>query len=286
MKIFVQSAGETSDFDYSWCSNTKDLLPEMILNLISTNSYSALFMLQSDFYSLALTSLQSVKKNRIDFSGTRIRNSIVWIGERSDSNYLLSILNLYLFQKNSLDEIIDEFINNDNREGSGYNADFDALTNLEILNFMDNCQCPNTYESLGDYFLAPDKPEFRKEFFEKLRLLVSRETEGLLFLLRQFEDEDFFLRCKARLGLSRLIENKTINKFQTNMPKDQEKNNNDFIFGAQELIKEKLSEGIEKVKNLDVKETISEGFDRIKNSEIIKSAKKRFEKRLGSIKKK
>ena len=81
MDIYIQSAGTSPDFDYSWQPQVPPLL-NRVSGLIQSESPSLVLAKFEDQFFLLITGLESPTKK--DFAGRVIRHSIAWITEAND----------------------------------------------------------------------------------------------------------------------------------------------------------------------------------------------------------
>ncbi|WP_211293058.1 hypothetical protein [Brunnivagina elsteri] len=135
MEIYVQSRGSSQDFDYRWQGETPNLAAPNILresnvyNLIQGESPSIVLGRHSEKLFLLVTGLKS--KERRDFRGRVIRNSVLWICEESEENEqslrALTVNILRDILQNDIDKAI-TFSENENE----FKTDFDAIRKLGV----------------------------------------------------------------------------------------------------------------------------------------------------------
>ncbi|MEW6709002.1 MAG: hypothetical protein AB1403_04200 [Candidatus Riflebacteria bacterium] len=202
ISVYVQSAGSSNEFDYSWQSQNEQKIPANILSLISTDLESALyfrFFQGKDW--LVLTNLHSTIQKRCDFTGTRLRNSVAWTAEKSNHQQLLALLKRYLFDKKKLETEVDGLIFNDDSEKCGFRVDFSSLADLDkdSINLVD-FSTKNLDYSLR--LIAADNSSNRERFFERLKnIIVNKVDSGVLFLLSKFQTNDSFEEINKTEGL-------------------------------------------------------------------------------------
>jgi hypothetical protein len=83
MKIYIQSRGNSPDFDYCWQSEVPSLLTR-ISSYIQSESPSVVLARFENQFILLVTGLASSDKK--DFVGRVVRHSVAWVCEESDDN--------------------------------------------------------------------------------------------------------------------------------------------------------------------------------------------------------
>ena len=132
MDIYIQSAGTSPDFDYSWQPQVPPLL-NRVSDLIQSESPSLVLAKFGDQFFLLITGLESPTKK--DFAGRVIRHSIAWITEANDNGERLTraISSQYLQGALSINEI-DRLIQLGGKNGFDFNSSKFKEFSLSILN--------------------------------------------------------------------------------------------------------------------------------------------------------
>ena len=138
MAMYVQSRGKNQDEDYRWLrikSNeyypeNPDFLIQSIgdltvrpTDLIESQKPSIILVATPNNYCLLVTGLKS-RKERNDFTGRPVRNSVLWICQKDRENLLIRSL-LIRALRGELDQTIDKTINISGQYG--FEVDYEAL---------------------------------------------------------------------------------------------------------------------------------------------------------------
>jgi len=210
IKVYVQSAGLSNEFDYSWQSSIDQKPPKEILELINTDSESALYFRYPENDCLALTGLNSTFLQRCDFSGSPIRNAVIWSVEKSHQHRFLYLLSRFLLDKLELEIEIDKCITSTSESKGGFLPEYGLLVNLAKC---DDFQATSTHADSKDgrRLVTKDCLGNRKLYLDRLNsMVIKSDVSGALFLLKKYDSLKDFEKNNTKfgvwLGLSSLLD--------------------------------------------------------------------------------
>jgi len=258
IKVYVQSAGLSNEFDYSWQSNIDQKPPKEILGLINTDSESALYFRSPENDCLALTSLNSTFLQRCDFSGSPIRNAVIWSVEKSHQHKLLYLLSRFLLDKLELEIEIDKYITSTSESKSGFLPEYGALVNLAKC---DGFQATSIHADSKDErrLVTKDCLGNRKLYLERLNsMVIKSDVSGALFLLKKYDSLKDFEKNNTKfgvwLGLSSLLDGEEeLKSHQKKSMIENERNPQKTKFDPEQILKvgkQAVNWGWEMVKNI------------------------------------
>lgn len=201
MEIYIQSAGTSPDFDYSWQPQVPPLL-NRVSGLIQSESPSLVLAKFEDQFFLLITGLDSPTKK--DFAGRVIRHSIAWIAEANDENERLTraIASQYLQGELSIGGI-DRLIQLGGRQGFYFDSSkFEDLSN-SIL-------CSLTLEDsdnvLADTIkIGKNSQDLRNSLALELQNYLLPYEYKLLVVVTGIKSEDSLTQANIWRSLSNLV---------------------------------------------------------------------------------
>jgi len=218
MDIYIQSAGTSPDFDYSWQPQVPPLL-NRVSGLIQSESPSLVLAKFEDQFFLLITGLESPTKK--DFAGRVIRHSIAWIADANDENERLTraIASQYLHGELSIGEI-DRLIQLGGKNGFTFdNSKFEDLSK-SILNSL---TLENSIDVIADTAqIGKNSQNLRDTLAEDLRRFRLPSNYELLVVVTGIKSEDSLTQANIWRSLSNLVESvnwKTVsNKKKEGLP--------------------------------------------------------------------
>ena len=236
--VYVQSAGREPEHDYCWLSTCKKgrffrrYPPHIseINRLIQSESFSVLLNRYDEDLILAVTGVRS--KERKDYCGRTVRNSVLWVGslndEKSFRHLAAKILLDFTEGKGEIIDIIDKAINfsedfNINEEnmeelkaGEISETEFEALKNILIEFQTDKIN----QEELIKSFAGIPFDEEKKDY--KIKMLVNYfkfgfhfDRERLTGLLRDHYNFEFSpLEERRKIILKKMIAKNTDDRIE------------------------------------------------------------------------
>lgn len=216
MRVFFQTAGKSREFEYSWfildssglAIKLKEI-PEPLksaLEVVLSDEISCLLNRSRGLLGFVCTELNSVQQRRSDFNGRKIRNSMGVFAERPNENLLIySLFVNFLQDKNSWETKVDEWVLENPGTACGItingNEFLQAITNIP--------QFPISFRNDFRPTLWPSSEFSLPNFLNSIQKNGLPDVDGIIFLEREYEDEDFFLRKKVVFGISKLIKAKS-----------------------------------------------------------------------------
>ena len=220
MAIYIQSRGKNQDQDYRWLRiKSSEYYPEnpnfllqpiknlsvRPIDLIESNKFSIILVNQKNDYYLLITGLES--KERTDFMGRPVRNSILWICQKDSDNLKIRSL-LIRALRAELEEQLDKSITNAGKYG--FEVDYDCLKHLSnsTLDIQNNqnidlsCKIGKNYDSL------------KEELTLELENNVLPNREGLLVLVTSIKSASALKKTNVWRGLSNRVEFENFFKYK------------------------------------------------------------------------
>ncbi|MCY7334133.1 MAG: hypothetical protein LH649_16095 [Pseudanabaena sp. CAN_BIN31] len=219
MDIYIQSAGTSPDFDYSWQPQVPPLLSR-VSGLIQSESPSLVLAKFEDQFFLLITGLDSPTKK--DFAGRVIRHSIAWVADANDENERLTraIASQYLQGELSIGDI-DRLIELGGRNGFYFDSSkFENLSNstLHSLTLEDSDNL------LADTIkIGKNSQDLRNSLALELQNYLLPYDYELLVVVTGIKSEDSLTQARIWRSLSNLVKSdswKTVsNKKEDLLPK-------------------------------------------------------------------
>lgn len=219
MRIYVQSRGKSQDKDYRWLriksneyypENPSFLLqfidnsPFKPVDLIESQKQSVILAVDRDDYYLLVTGLKA--RERTDFAGRSIRNSILWICQKDSENKKVRSL-LIRALKGKLEQEIDKTINASGKYG--FEVDRKSLVKLSNL-VLDIKNNQNTDLSCK---IGGNCVSLREEIALELESNALPSIEGLLVLVTSLKSADSLKKARVWRGLSNRVKSEYLEKY-------------------------------------------------------------------------
>ncbi|MEI6426945.1 MAG: hypothetical protein WCO45_00955 [Pseudanabaena sp. ELA607] len=206
MAIYIQSAGTSPDFDYSWQPEVPPLL-NCVSGLIQSESPSLVLAKFANQFFLLITGLESPTKK--DFAGRVIRHTIAWITDANDANekLLRAIACQVLQERDDLISKVDQLIQLDRKRGFTFEpSQFEDLGKSILDSF--------TVESLAN---DPDRTIKIAKNSQDLQIELSLELQNyrlphdyeLLVVVTRIKSEDSLTQARIWRSLSDLVKSET-----------------------------------------------------------------------------
>ena len=219
MPIYVQSRGKNQDQDYRWLKIESDRYypekPSFLLQFINNSLFKPVDLIESqkqsvilvadrDNYYLLVTGLKA--RERTDFAGRSIRNSILWICQKdSETKKVRSLLIRAL--KGKLEQEIDKTINASGKYG--FEVDYESLVERSnsVLDIKNNQNTDLSYKIGGNCV------SLREEIALELESNVLPNKEGLLVLVTSLKSADSLKKTRVWRGLSNRVKSEELEKY-------------------------------------------------------------------------
>jgi|JFJP01.1.fsa_nt_gi hypothetical protein len=201
MEIYIQSAGTSPDFDYSWQPQVPPLL-NRVSDLIQSESPSLVLAKFNNQFFLLITGLESPTKK--DFAGRVIRHSIAWITEANDENERLTraIASQYLQGEFSIGDI-DRLIELGGK--NGFYFDSSKFENLSI-SISNSLTLENSIDVMADTAqIGKNSQNLRNSLAEDLRRFCLPPNYELLVVVTGIKSEDSLTQAQIWRSLSNLV---------------------------------------------------------------------------------
>lgn len=202
MDIYIQSAGTSPDFDYSWQPQVPPLL-NRVSGLIQSESPSLVLAKFGDQFFLLITGLESPTKK--DFAGRVIRHSIAWITEANDENERLTraIASQYLQGELSISDI-DRLIELGGKNGFNFDSSKFEDLSKSISNLL---TLDNSIDVIADTAqIGKNSQDLRDALAEDLRRFRLPPNYELLVVVTGIKSEDSLAQANIWRSLSNLVE--------------------------------------------------------------------------------
>lgn len=202
MDIYIQSAGTSPDFDYSWQPQVPPLLSR-VSGLIQSESPSLVLAKFGNQFFLLITGLESLTKK--DFAGRVIRHSIAWITEANDDGEGLTraIASQYLQGELSVGDI-DRLIELGGE--NGFYFDSSKLEDLSI-SISNSLTLENSIDIIADTAqIGKNSQDLRDALAEDLRRFRLPHNYELLVVVTGIKSEDSLTQARIWRSLSNLVE--------------------------------------------------------------------------------
>lgn len=203
MNIYVQSRGDTPDYDYCWQPEVPAIIKKNRINeLIQSESPSVILARFNGNLLLLITSLES--SERKDFQGRTIRNSVAWVGEDSEANErkIRAIASCAL--RDELRENLRAEIDNAVTFGSdyGFQVNFDTISHLAIEEVVSVYSFPANL----DKKLGKNSQQQRDELAYELEQHNLPSENAALLVVTGIKSESTLIQAGVWRGLSNLVQ--------------------------------------------------------------------------------
>lgn len=217
MEIYVQSRGDSEEYDYRWLKITEEKqqpeVPPILTRLILSENriqVRAVDLIQSEAPSVVLardngellllvTGLDA--SDRQDFRGRKIRNSVAWVCQDSDDNerFLRAIASQALLD--TLREKIDLAVSFSDEYG--FQVSFEAINQLPSMEELEKI---HSMETKLDKKLGKNLPEVRDALAYELEERRLPTDNGVLVVVTGVKTESALIQAGVWRGLSNLVQ--------------------------------------------------------------------------------
>ncbi len=222
MAIYVQSRGKNQDQDYRWLRiKSNEYYPEnpdFLLQPISTLSVRAIDLIESQKPSIVLVATQNdyyllvtglkARKERTDFTGRPVRNSVLWIIRKDCENLIIRSLLIRALRK-ELDKNIDKDI--DISGEYGFEVDYDRLKHLSNSTLA----IGNNQNTDLNCKLGKNCDSLREELALELESNTLPDREGLLVLVTSIKSAYSLKETGVWRGLSNRVESEEFKQYSS-----------------------------------------------------------------------
>lgn len=220
MAIYVQSRGKNQDQDYRWLriksneyypENPEFLLqsiedlPVRPIDLIESQKPSIILSAKQNDYYLLLTGLKS-RKERNDFTGRPIRNSVLWIEKKDSENLMIRSL-LILALRDEIAEYIDQNINFSGEYG--FQAKYHQLRKFS----KSPLALENNHKIDFNYKIGKNCESLKRKIALELENNTLPDKEGLLILVTSLKSTSSLKETKVWRGLSNRVEFEELRRY-------------------------------------------------------------------------
>ena len=220
MAIYVQSRGKNQDHDYRWLRiKSNEYYPEnpdFLLQPISTLSIRPIDLIESQKSSIILVAKQNdycllvtglkARKERTDFTGRPIRNSVLWICQKDSENLIIRSL-LIRALRGELDKNIDKDINISGEYGFEVNYN-------QLKAFSNSLLAIDNHERIDSiYKIGKNCDSLREELALELESNALPNKEGLLVLVTSLKSASALKETGVWRGLSNRVESEEFKKY-------------------------------------------------------------------------
>jgi hypothetical protein len=216
MEIYVQSRGDSEEYDYRWLKIseqdqqlevpsilTRSILIERknqvrVFDLIQSEAPSVVLARDNGELLLLVTGLESTRQ---DFRNRKIRNSVAWVCQESDDNerFIRAIASQALLDK--LREKIDLAVTFGGEYG--FQVSFEEITNVVSTEELEKI---HSMEPKFDKKLGKNLPEVRDALAYELEERRLPTEDGVLVTVTGIKTESALKQAGVWRGLSTLVE--------------------------------------------------------------------------------
>lgn len=201
MKVYLQSAGNSPDFDYAWQQEVPRFLSR-VSGYIQSESPSVVLCRFDDQLFLLVTALESATKK--DFAGRVIRHSVAWICEDNDDNEMLLRAIAIEALQGVLSSKVDKLVDLDRKTGFTFlEDDFQRLGN-SILQEGAIGNSPLA-ESEITRKIAKNSLKLKEDLADKLQRFNLPSNYELLVVVTGIKSEDSLAQANIWRSLSSLV---------------------------------------------------------------------------------
>ena len=220
MAIYIQSRGKNQDEDYRWLRikaneyypENPDFLLQTIgnlsvrpIDLIESQKFSVILAAIRNDYCLLITGLKA-RKERTDFTGRLVRNSVLWVCRKDDENIKIRSL-LIMALRGELDRAIDNTIKIAGKYG--FEVDYDRLRKLSNSTLA----IENNYQTDSSCKIGKNCDHLREELALELENNVLPNREGLLVLVTSIKSASALKETSVWRGLSNRVESEDLQQY-------------------------------------------------------------------------
>lgn len=214
MTIYIQSRGISQDNDYRWLkinqNQSEPENPQVLLQSIDNLSVKPIELIDSQKFSIILLSLSNdfcllvtglkARKERTDFMGRPIRNSVLWIGKKDSENELKARSLLIRALRGELEREIDKTISISGNYG--FEVDYKLLKDL----FNSTLVIANNQNTDLNSKIGNNSELLRQEIALELENNALPNRQGLLVLVTSIKSALALKKTGVWRGLSNRVE--------------------------------------------------------------------------------
>ncbi len=203
MKVYVQSCGYSPDDDYCWQSEIPEIIKRNQVNQLIQSEFPSIVLARyPDHLLLLLTGLEA--KERKDFRGRKIRNSVAFVCKKSERNEQILRSMTVMALRGSLKDKIDAAIKSGGEHGFEFSPeDLIRLSSIEVESLPVN--------SDSNSKIGKNSEDLRAELADELeQYCLPQETDfnnPALVVVTGIKSESAFKEAGVWRGLSNLIQN-------------------------------------------------------------------------------
>lgn len=201
MKVYLQSAGNSPDFDYAWQQEVPSFLSR-VSGYIQSESPSVVLCRFDGQLFLLVTALESTTKK--DFAGRVIRHSVAWICEDNDDNEMLLRAIAVEALQGVLSSKVDKLVDLDRKTGFSFQEeDFKKLGNSILQEgAIENSPLA---ESEITRKIAKNSQKLKEDLAYKLQRFSLPSNYELLVVVTGIKSEDSLAQANIWRSLSSLV---------------------------------------------------------------------------------
>ncbi len=222
MAIYIQSCGISQDNDYRWLkinqNEAKPENPQVLLQSINNLSIKPIELIDSQKSSIILLSLRNdycllvtglrARKERTDFMGRPIRNSVLWICQKDNENLKIRSLVIQAL-RGELDSKIDKTIINAGEYG--FEVNYDSLKELSNSTLA----IGNSYQTNSSFKIGKNCDSLREELALELESSTLPDKEGLLIVVTSIKSAYSLQESGVWRGLSNRVESEEFKPYSS-----------------------------------------------------------------------
>lgn len=202
MKVYLQSAGNSPDFDYAWQQEVPSFLSR-VSGYIQSESPSVVLCRFEDQLFLLVTALESATKK--DFAGRVIRHSVAWICDVNDENEMLLRAIAVEALQGVLSSKVDRLVDLDRKTGFTFREDdFQRLGN-SILQEGAIEKSPLDDSEITRK-IAKNSQKLKEDLAYKLQRFNLPSNYELLVVVTGIKSEDSLAQANIWRSLSSLVQ--------------------------------------------------------------------------------
>lgn len=226
MKISVQSRGLSQDDDYCWQGEAPVILRTNRINdLIQSESPSVVLARYDGELLLLVTGLES--RQRTDFRGRIIRNSVAWVGKDSEENEQ----KLRAIAASALRDLLKDDIDNAVTFGgeNGFEVDFDAIDQLKI-------EKVRIFETKSEKKIGKNSQSLKDVLAYEIEERCLPKGNGFnntpLLVVTGIKSEDALKQAGVWRGLSNLVQGEDWKEYKFPFEETDQKNTNQALISG------------------------------------------------------
>lgn len=220
MLVYVQSRGIAQENGYCWLNVLEKKVlfekPNFVVtlangnaikldDLIDTQKYSLVLVRSNQEYYLFITGLKA-RKERADFMGRQVLNSLLWIYKATASNEekIRSIVIKAL--EGTIEGEVDQLINPGGEQE--FQIDYEKLKELSNQTQINHNQIKYTINKIGN-----NCQNLRTKLAQELETITLPETEGVLILITSIKSSSALKETGVWRGLSNRVESEEFEEY-------------------------------------------------------------------------